>query len=323
MKATVIHQFGAADVLTYGDWPKPEPTAGQVLIRTHAIGVNYADVHLRAGRSKKRALPALPGLEAAGEVVAVGEGVHDLRVGQRVSAYAAQGSYAEFVLAQANLAYRLPDGLSYESASCIGSGITAYNVLHLAGQLSASDVVVIHSAAGGVGSLCVQLAREAGARCIIGTVGSDAKVALVRELGADVVVNYQKSDAKEAILEATDGRGADLILDARGGHECEKSIGSLAHFGRMVLYGQSSGQPAFLQSNLFYKRNQAMLGYSSGHYRRHRPEALRHAATTLLQLLADGAVKNLIGGQFALADAAAAHRLLESRTSTGKLLLIS
>ena len=321
MKATVITEFGAPDVLIYRDWPKPEPKAGQVLIRTYIVGVNYADVHLRAGRGKKAALPILPGMEAAGEIVALGEGVDHLRVGQRVTAYTSGGSYAEFVLAQANLTYPIPDTLHYAEVSCIGSGITAYNVIHMAGKLSKSDVVVIHSAAGGVGSFCVQLARLAGAGLIIGTVGSEDKLEVVGGLGADAMINYRKHDVKETVLEMTEGAGADLILDSRGGKECEKSIAYLAHFGRMVIFGQSSGKPAFLQSNAFYKRNQAMLGYSSGHYRRHNPDALQHAATNLLQLLANRSIKSVVGGIFPLADAAKAHRLLESRNSMGKFLL--
>ncbi len=321
MKATVVTEFGPPDVLVYRDWPKPEPKAGQVLIRTYMVGVNYADVHLRAGRGKKAAPPLLPGMEAAGEIVALGEGVDHLQVGQRVTAYTVGGSYAEFVLAQANLTYPIPDMLHYAEVSCIGSGITAYNVVHMVGKLSKSDVVVIHSAAGGVGSFCVQLARLAGARLIIGTVGSEDKLEVVGGLEADAVINYRTKEVKRYVDYLTKGKGADLILDSRGGKECEKSLGYLADFGRMVIFGQSGGTPAFLQSNTFYKRNQAILGYSSGHYRRRNPEGLQHAATNLLELLTNRSIQSVVGGIFTLPNAAKAHRLLESRTSMGKFLL--
>jgi NADPH2:quinone reductase len=322
MKATYVREYGDADVLEYGDWENPTPVADQVLIAVKAIPVNYADIHARTGRyGRTQQPPFIPGLESVGTILAVGEQVSEFQVGQRVVAFSVDGSYSERMLARSVLTYALPDAVSDEDAACCVSAITAYNILTLAGQLSPDDIVVIHSAAGGVGTFAVQIAKVLNAHHIIATVGSDEKIELVRRLGADTVVNYRQGDFTDTVHEISEGKGATLILEARGGDRLSSDLQCLAHFGRMVVYGRTSGESMQLDTGVMYKRNQSVIGYSSGHYRNHRPEVLRPGMAKLLEMFASGTIRNIVGGKFSLEEAASAHRLLESRQSTGKILL--
>lgn len=322
MKAAYVREYGDPEVLVYGDWEDPSPAADQLVIGVKMIAVNFADVQARAGTYERaKRPPFIPGLEAVGKVIAVGEQVRDFAVGQRVVAFSPGGSYSEKMLARSVLCYALPDRVLDQDAACCVSAITAYNILTLAGQFSPDDRVVIHSAAGGVGSFAVQIARELGIKQIIATVGSEEKIDLVKNLGADTVINYEQTDLREAILEISEGKGASLILEARGGDHLEEDLRYLSDFGRIVVYGRTSGE-SMLNTGALYKRNQRVIGYSSGHYRNHRPEVLRPGMEKLIEMLAAGTVKNIIGATFSLQQAAEAHRLLESRRSTGKILLI-
>ncbi len=324
MRAVVVTAFGGPEVLQYQEVPDPRPGLGQVLIRVAATGVNFADIQARRGRYHGEATPPfIPGLDAAGTIVAVGEGVHGLRVGQRVAAFPLGGSYAEFVLADPALVYPLPDGVDFDTAAAFPTiGITAYNLLRTAGQLAEGETVLIHAAAGGVGTTAVQVARLLGAGRVLGTVGDDAKAELVRGLGADVVINYRREDFAARVRELTDGRGADVILDSVAGPVFRASLTCLAPFGRLVVFGQASGEPGQVPSADLYPLNRAVIGYSTGGYRRLRPAALRPAAEVVLDWLATRRLHLIISRRFALAEAAEAHRLVESRASTGKVLLL-
>jgi NADPH2:quinone reductase len=244
-------------------------------------------------------------------------------VGQRVAAFPAGGSYAEQVVADPVLVYVLPEGVDFETAAAFPTvGVTAYNLLTLVGRLAPGETVLVHAAGGGVGTTAVQMARRLGAGKVIGTVGDDAKVGLVRDLGADEVINYRREDFAARVRDLTDGIGADVILDSVAGPTFAGSLTCLAPFGRLVVFGQASGEPGVARSADLYGLNRAVLGYSTGGYRRLRPAALRPAAEAVLHLLAGGEVRFVVGGRYSLAEAADAHRFVESRQSTGKILLV-
>jgi NADPH:quinone reductase len=324
MKAVVVNSFGPPEVLEYEDLPEPRPAPGQVLIDVAATGVNFADVMARRGRYHGGAAPPfVPGLDVAGTITAVGAEVSGLQVGQRVAAFPAGGSYAEQVLADPVLVYALPEGVDFETAAAFPTvGVTAYNLLTLVGRLAPGETVLVHAAAGGVGTTAVQMARRLGAGKVIGTVGDDAKMGLVRDLGADEVINYRRDDFAARVREVTGDSGADVILDSVAGPTFAASLTCLAPFGRLVVFGQASGEPGEARSADLYGLNRAVLGYSTGGYRRLRPAALRPAAEAVLGLLAGGEVRFVVGRRYSLAEAAEAHRFVESRESTGKILLI-
>jgi len=323
MKAIVVTRHGGPEVLTYQDWPDPVPGEGQVLIRTEITSVNFADVQLRRGTYHAGSPPpTVPGLDVYGTIVALGPGVTGLENGQKVAAFSASGSYAELALAPAVLTFPVPAGVDPETAAAFPTvGITAYNLLTLAGRLVPGETVLVHAAAGGVGSVALQLAKILGAGRVIGTVGSDKKAALARELGCDDVINYEAEDFAARVNEITDGAGADLILDSVAGPVFDRELSCLATFGRIVMYGHTSGEAGHVSTRDLHGPTRAVIGYSSSTYRRYRPEALRPAAEAVLGYLAKGRLRMVIGGRFDLQDAPDAHRLIEKRAHVGKILL--
>ena len=320
MKSILVSEYGESDVLKVKDFPVPEPSVGQVRIKTAFTSVNFADIKARRGSAPN--VPFTPGLDVSGVIDAVGDNIQNFEVGQRVAAYVAAGSYAEYVLAEAELCYPLPNSVSLEQGAGIGVLITAYNVLVNAGRFRAGESVLVHAGAGGVGSTLVQLARALGAGRIFATVGSDEKADVARQIGADEVINYKESAFDEVVNKKTEGRGIDLILDSVAGPNAERGMNCLADFGRLVIYGHTGeGGAAEISSKSLHKHNRAVIGYSSGGYREARPEVLREVAQKGLGLLASGGVEILLGERFKLADAAAAHEWVESRRSVGKVLL--
>jgi NADPH2:quinone reductase len=316
-----VTEFGQAEVLQLRDAPIPEPAPGQIRIRTAATTVNFADIYSRRTPGP-RPPPFIPGLEAAGTVDAVGPGVRGLQVGQRVAVHADGGSYAEYVLAQGMQSYGIPDTLDWETASCFPSvGTTSLNLLTQAGRMQPGETVLIHAAAGGIGTTAVQMARALGAGMIIGTVGSAEKAKLALELGADAVINYREEDVVARVRELTGGAGADVILDGVGASTFESSIASLAPFGRLVAFGAASGPPTAALFGPLYGDNKAIIGYSTGGQRRTRPEALRQPSLAALKLLVQARWKPIIGATFPLAQAAVAQRMVEDRESVGKVVL--
>lgn len=323
MKAICIERYGGPEVLVYREVPVPQVPSGHVLIRVATTNVNYADVHTRSGVYRRgETFPFIPGLEAAGTVVEVGKDVQGLEIGQRIVAFSAQGSYSEFMLARASLTYVLPDTLSFEAAAGLTAAVTAENILQHIGLLTREDTILIHAAAGGVGSLCVQLSKLYGAKQIIATAGSDEKIAFAKRLGAHHVINYRHKDFAEQVYELTAARGADLILDSVGGEVSAKSVRCLSDFGRLVVFGQASGVPGHVETDQLYKQNKRVLGYSSGHFRKTRPEVLRPAAEAILEHLRAGTLEIVVGATLPLRDAAEAHRLVESRQIIGKVILV-
>jgi NADPH2:quinone reductase len=323
MHAIVVEALGDAGELHWLERPDPTPGPGQVLVKVGLTSVNFADIQARRGAGAGLAkTPFTPGLDAMGTIVAVGEGVPAARIGERVACNPDGGSYAELVVARATLAYRMDDGIPDEAAASSTVLVTAYNLLMLATRMQPGETVLVHAAAGGVGSVAVQMARALGAGKVFATAGGPRKVALARELGADLAIDYTHDDFAAILTEATGGKGVDAILDAVGGEVFERGFPILAEFGRYAIYGQSSGgAAATVRVDALHRANRAVVGYSSGHYRRSRAEKLTPAAEAAYGLVRDGKVRILEGGRYPLSDAAAAHRLVESRASTGRVFL--
>lgn len=321
MKAVVARAFGGPEVLELVERPEPTPGPGEVTVRTAYASVNFADVKSRRGGHHTGAkAPFVPGLDVSGTVEAVGEGVAGLRVGQWVAAAPDGGAYAEVVRARAALVYPLAEGTDPRQAAGIVALMTAYNVAIVKGGLRPGETVLVQAAAGGVGSLLVQLAKRYGAARVIGVVGSEAKVDVARAFGADEVLVVRDADLRPH-LAAVAPDGVDLVLDSAGGDAFAAAFEALRPFGRIVQFGDAGGAPGPISVAGMHKTNQAVFGYSSGHYRKHRPEGVRRAAERALAHVAAGELRVEVTRLFGLDEAADAHRLLESRTSTGKLLL--
>jgi NADPH2:quinone reductase len=323
MKGIVVEKFGGPEVLAYRDLDDPRPKANQVLIRVHSAGVNFADTKARVGAYHiKQSPPFIPGLDVAGTIVAVGPGVKILKVGQRVAAFPQGGAYCELAVADETLAFPIPDSIRDDTAAAfpVVAG-TSYAMLARVAGLQANEAVLLHSAAGGVGTTALQIAKQLKARPIIATVGSDIKKKVLAELGADAVVNYRSENYVEETLALTDGKGADVILNPLAGEVLERDLGCLAPFGRLICFGHASGRPASIPSNLLQGSCRSVLGFSFGTLRSTRPQEVRGIMQAVITLLAQGKIRMMVGKQFPLAEAAEAHRYIESRKSTGKILL--
>lgn len=320
MKVMLAEALDAPLVLR--DLPVPEPGPGEVRIRVLGTSVNFADVMMRrGGYHSPRPLPFIPGMDAYGVVDAVGPGVDGPTPGVNVVAFPA-GAYAEYALVDRRLLASAPESASRNDLQGIGLvGTTAYELLTRAGALLPGETVLVHAAAGGVGSLLVQMAAMLGAGLVIGQVGHPEKAPLVTELGATRVLTGPPETWAEAVDQWTGGRGADLILNALQGDSLAADLGLLADFGRLVVYGQASGKSANAPANQLYPRNQRVIGYSFGHIRRTRPEYVVDSLATVLAWLRDGRIRVPVGGRFPLAEADAAQDLLAGGTSVGKVLI--
>ncbi|MCY0879686.1 MAG: NADPH:quinone oxidoreductase family protein [Firmicutes bacterium] len=323
MHAVVVTAWGGPEVLQWMDWPEPAVGPDDVLIRVQTTSVNFADVKARYGQYHGAGKPPfVPGLDVAGVVEAVGEQVEGVAPGMRVVAFPRGGSYAERVVAPKELVYPIPDALDWAPAAGIPTvGFTAYQLLATVARITPGESVLIHSAAGGVGTTAIQIARLLGARFIIGTVGDDAKRPVAEEAGADLVVNYRQTSFSEAVKAATDGHGVDVILDAVGGPVAEESLTCLAPFGRLVHFGDASGEVGRIRVSDLHASCRAVLGYSLGTARRARPASIRPAADHVLQWLQEGRLRVMITREYPLPEAAAAHQWMESRQSVGKIIL--
>jgi NADPH2:quinone reductase len=321
MRAVVIDKIGGPEVMKIAEVPKPEAKPGTVLIKVRAAGINFADTLFRQGQYMiQPQLPDTPGLEAAGEIDAVGAGVTNLRPGQRVAGLGSK-MYAEYALAPATQVIPIPDSMSFEQAAAFPVQVlTAWHMLHTAHQTIPGQTVLVHSAAGGVGIVAVQIAKAAGAR-VIGTVSSDSKAAIAKEYGADDVINYATKDFADEAIRLTGGRGVDLILDAVGATTLDKGITCLAPFGHLILYGRSGGQPEPLNLFRLFEKSTKVSGFTL-YTVAAVPEAMRRGIEESFKLIAQGKLKLLVGKSFPLAQAAEAHKFMESRQSTGKLVLI-
>lgn len=324
MRAIRFHKLGGPEVLQLEETPEPAPGPGEALLAVRAVGVNFADTHFRKGEYFIRPqFPQVPGMEAAGEIVAVGAGVTGLALGDRVMALG-MNAYAERMIVRPNECYRMPDGLDFARAAALPvQGITAVHVLSLCGRMAKGERVLVHAAAGGVGSLAVQLARALGASKVIATASSEDKRALCRELGADLALDARAPDFVEQVKEATERKGVDLVLEMVGGTEhYKKNLACLAPFGRMVVYGSASGDMrGVVEPVSLMARNVSVIGYYLTPMLRRR-ELCAPALEDLAARVARGEINVVLGGQRPLSEAAEAHRALEARSTTGKLVLI-
>jgi NADPH2:quinone reductase len=323
MLAVHVTAHGGPEVLKAVELEPPTPGPGQVLVVSAALGVNFADIHQRRGAGKyAQPPPFVPGTEGAGTVSAVGDDVDGITVGDRVAWKVAPASYAQQVVVSAGEVLPLPDEVSFETAAAVMvQGLTAQYLVTDTYPVQPGDTVLIHAAAGGVGSMLTQMATLKGAR-VIATVSSAEKEALARESGAAEVIRYDQAEVSAAVRELTGGDGVAAVFDGVGADTIDASLASLRPRGHMVVYGYSSGPiPAFDVQRLNSGGSLYITRPSLVHYSRTREELLGRAHD-LLGWLASGQLTVRIGGRFNLADAAAAHEAMQSRRTTGKLLLL-
>jgi NADPH2:quinone reductase len=319
----VATTLGGPEVLQARELPEPEPGPGELTIDVAYAGVNFAEVMARRGDMGSRPQPFVPGLEVAGRVRALGEDVTEPAVGQPVCAFTETGGYAEIATARAILTFPLEGALAQDllDAACAPAIVpTAWSMLRYAARLQAGESVLIHAAAGGLGTMAAQFARHLRAGTIVGTVGSPDKAEYARGFGYDHVID--RRGFADEVRRLTDGRGVDLVLDSIGGEVREHSLEALAPYGRMLVHGNASqGADFTVGAGQLMRTNAGMIGYSIGWLSDSHPGELRRAALEALNLLQYGAARLDITEVFDLDRVAEAHRRLESRTSRGKLAL--
>ncbi len=321
MKAMRFHQHGGPEVLVYEDAPTPEAGPGEAIVRIEAIGLNYIDTYHRAGLYPVE-LPCIPGMEAAGTIARIGDGVEGVNVSDRVAYAGALGAYAEEAAVAVDRLVPLPDDISCEvGAAAMLQGMTAHYLAHGSYALGKDDTALIHAGAGGVGLLLIQMAKRLGAR-VLTTVSTEEKEQLARAAGADEVIRYTERDFAEDIMTLTNGRGVDVVYDSVGKTTFDKSLDVLRPLGYLVLFGQSSGPVEPVDPGILNVKGSLFLTRPTmAHYIPTR-EALLQRAGDVLGWIGNGELDLRIGDRFALADAADAHRALQGRKTTGKVVIL-
>jgi NADPH:quinone reductase len=315
MRAIQIQEFGGPEVLQLTEVPDPVAGSGTVVVTVEAAGVNYADTHQAENTYLAPAtLPLVPGAEVVGRT----------DDGRRVVALLASGGYAERALAAEPMCFDLPDDVDDTTAlSLVLQGLTAWHLLRTSARLSTGESVVVHAAAGGVGTIAVQLAKAWGAGRVIATASSTAKRELATELGADVTVDAGATDLKAALREANGGRPVDVVLEMTGGPVFDASLAALAPFGRLVTYGMASRQaPTPVHAGALMQRSRAVVGFWLAHCLADPARLLHEPMRELLDLTRSGRIRAVDGGSYPLADAARAHEDLRARRTVGKLRLL-
>ncbi|MBT7860918.1 MAG: quinone oxidoreductase [Gemmatimonadetes bacterium] len=321
MKATRFHGHGGPEVLTHEDVSEPTPGAGEVLLRLEASGLNYIDTYHREGLYPVD-LPCIPGVEGAGIVIGLGEGVSGVSEGDRVGFAGAMGSYAEQIAVPADRLIPLPQGCTTEDAAAVLlQGMTAHYLVHGSYKLGPDDTALVHAAAGGVGLLLVQMAKRRGAR-VIGTVSTPEKEALAREAGADEIIRYTEVDFETETRRLTDDAGVDVVYDSVGLTTFDAGLRLLKPLGTMVLFGQSSGPvPAVEPQRLSAEGSLFLTRPTMAHYILTR-QALLDRAGEVQNWVAAGELSVRVGARYSVAEAGDAHRALQARQTTGKVLLL-
>jgi NADPH2:quinone reductase len=321
MKAIRIQSPGGPEVMRLDDVPTPTPKAGEAIVKVDAAGLNYIDVYFRSGLYKAE-YPLTLGLEAGGTVTAVGPNVSDVKVGDKVAYTGVPGAYAEYAAVPAARLVVLPAGVSpRQGAAAMLQGMTAHYLATTTYPLKKGDSCLVHAAAGGVGLLLCQMAKMRGAR-VIGTVSTDEKAKLAREAGADEVIIYTRQDFEAEVKRLTDGKGLQVVYDAVGKTTWDKSLNSLAPRGLIALYGQSSGPIGQIDPQILNTKGSLFLTRPSLNHHIATREELTQRAGDVLGWIRDGRLKMRMEFEFPLKDAAAAHRALEGRQTTGKVLLV-
>ncbi|MFJ4732450.1 zinc-binding alcohol dehydrogenase family protein [Streptomyces sp. NPDC088770] len=324
MRIVRHYEHGAPSVLRLEEAEKPRPGPGQVLIRAEAVGVTFAEVQRRQGIpvGGHAELPGAPGGDVAGTVEAVGEGVTDFAAGDRVVGDVDHSAYADYVVTGAEFLIKIPQDLDAAEATLLPSPAqTAYHAIREAGRLQPGQTIVIDAASGGVGHLAVQIAKALGAGKVIATVGSKAKLDFVRELGADIAIDYSDEDWADQVLAATDGRGADVVLETVGGDVLLKSLGITAQFGTLVFYGSASGDIPPIPT-LALSRMKNVAGFSLYAMLYNKQDTMAAGRRHLLDLITSGQVKPVIHQRLPLGEAVKAHELMEARAQLGKVVLV-
>jgi NADPH2:quinone reductase len=321
MKAIQVQKTGGPEVLTVVDLPVPRPKPNEAIVKIAAAGVNFIDIYFREGRYPG-ALPFVDGQEAAGAVTEVGAEVKSVKPGERVAYTGVMGAYAEYAAVPADRLVRVPDGITdQQAAAAMLQGMTAHYLVHSTYPLKKGDTALIHAAAGGVGLLLVQMAKNIGAR-VIGTAGSDEKAKLARDAGADEVIVYTRQDFEVETKRLTGGTGVEVVYDGVGKSTFEQDLNVLRPRGYLVLFGGASGPvPPFDPIKLSQKGSLFLTRPSLAHYIATRQE-LEQRAGDVFSMIGAGKLKLRIAHTYKLEEAQRAHRDLEARKTTGKLLLI-
>jgi NADPH2:quinone reductase len=325
MKAVMVKRHGGPEVLELTEIPVPDPDAHQVLIHVHAASVNFADINARKGTYRLgQKPPFVPGIDCAGVVAAVGANVRNIEVNQKIIAFPASGSYAEFALAEEKLVFPIPETLSFDLAASFPIvGGTAYHALKAVAGLQPNETALVHAAAGGVGTTALKIAKYLNASRVIGATHSSWKESHIRQMGADAVVNLNAADYEEKINSLTGSRGVDVILNPIGGKTIGIDLKCLAPFGRLVLFGNLAAADNAVTISSLFTFNQSILGFSFGHYRRYRPEDIQDTMRSVIHLVAAGKIEMQIAKRIPLKDVQQAHRLLENQEVIGKLILVN
>ena len=320
MKAVQITEFGGPEVMKYQDLPDLSPSDGQALVQMEAVGVNYTDTYSRSGVNPT-ALPWVVGVEGAGVVKQVGTSVTQVREGDSVVYCGIAGSYAEQAVVPADRLIKIPQGLdSKASAAAMLQGMTAHYLCHSTYQVKQGDKVLVHAGAGGVGLLLIQMVKRLGGY-VFSTVSTDAKAQLAKDAGADEVILYTSQDFAEEVNKSTNGQGVEVVYDAVGQTTFDGSINSLSRRGYMVLYGQASGAVPPVDPRVLGNGSKFLTRPGLGDYTVTRQE-LEQRAGDVLGWVKSGELKLRIEHVMALSEASEAHRQLESRLTTGKVVLI-
>lgn len=323
MKAVRFHETGGPDVLVYEDVADPTPGPGEVLIKVEAVGMNFADVMRRRGDDYPDPSPPpfILGAEVAGTIAALGEGVTGLTIGLPVLAAPGAGGYAQYVAVPAMTIIPLPEGFdAINAAALLGHGLTAAITLKQAAKIKPGETVLIEGAAGGVGSFAIQLAKLYGAGKVIAAASTPEKRAKAEALGADASVDYTQAGWAQEVKRLTDGKGADIVIETAGGETLNQALDAMAPFGRMIFLGQSSGQTALVDPWRLTSMNHSVVGFYIGAYLADA-QLLMATVGELIGFVASGQVKIQVGKVLPLSQAAQAHRLLEGRQTTGKVVL--
>jgi len=321
MKAIRIHKNGGPEVMVFEEAPIPKPLPGEALVEVYFSGVNFVDTYYRAGLYKPPSLPFIPGSEAAGIVSEVGEGVDEVRVGDRVAYAMSLGSYAEFAAVPAWKLARLPDSMDFAvGAAIMLQGMTVHYLCYSTFPLKSGHTALVHAGAGGVGQLLIQVARRIGAR-VLATAGTPEKAELAKLAGADEAIVYATQNFESEVMRLTGGKGVDVVYDGVGAATWEKSLNCLRPRGYLVLYGNASGPTPPVDPLLLMSKGSLFLTRPTLHHYASSRQEIQSRADDLFAWIGSGALKLRRDFVFPLRDAVAAHTELEGRRTTGKVLL--